>query len=83
MFKASTEESTGAGSAKADLPFMPNAHSLATTQAIELNYHYDDFNPVMGSSYKVTLSSGQVLTGSRHLQGILLPLSVRSHQRSK
>ncbi len=68
-FKASLKELAGPGTVPNELLILPSAQNSVQTHAIELNYHYDDLNPVVGAPYRVTLKTGQVITGKLDNKG--------------
>ncbi|MFC7422131.1 type VI secretion system Vgr family protein [Iodobacter arcticus] len=47
-------------------PFLPKGE---WKNALELNYHYDDLEPVKGAPYKLTFSDGTIIEGKLDKQG--------------
>jgi type VI secretion system secreted protein VgrG len=60
------------GSAAAALPALPRGLATEAPREIELNYHYDDLQPVAAAPYKVTFEDGTVLQGALDAKGYAL-----------
>ena len=66
-FKASMKELTGAGSSEASLPALPKA--AQADNFLELNYRWDDLQPMVGAPYKVTFADGTSREGKLDASG--------------
>ncbi|MCW7538029.1 type VI secretion system tip protein VgrG [Aquabacterium sp. A7-Y] len=61
--KSSGHQWEGPGQGEAQLPFLPDAKLGESPRFVELNYHYDDLEPIAGAPYKVVFESGAVFNG--------------------
>ncbi|SFU83946.1 type VI secretion system Vgr family protein [Pseudoduganella namucuonensis] len=66
-FKASQKELTGPQSASPTLPHMPKAGEM--DNFLELNYRWDDMQPMVGAPYKVLFDTGVTIAGKLDAQG--------------
>jgi type VI secretion system VgrG family protein len=66
-FKASMKELAGPMSATPTLPALPKAENI--NQAIELNLHYSDLEPVLHAPYKITFADGTSRNGKLDAKG--------------
>ncbi|NRR28613.1 type VI secretion system tip protein VgrG [Oxalobacteraceae bacterium] len=66
-FKASKKELGGPASASPTLPALPKTENI--DQAIELNFHYGDLEPVLNAPYKVTFADGTSRSGKLDAKG--------------
>ncbi len=62
----------GGGSTPANLTAMPRGLLGEEPLEIELHYHYDDLEPVVGATYKVTFDDGSVRQGALDADGYAL-----------
>ncbi|MDE2429242.1 MAG: type VI secretion system tip protein VgrG [Burkholderiales bacterium] len=67
LFRASMKELTGPMSSTPALPHLPKPDPLQ--RAIELNFHYDDLEPVKAAPYKVTFADGTSRQGKLNAKG--------------
>ncbi|MEO5934816.1 MAG: type VI secretion system Vgr family protein, partial [Duganella sp.] len=66
-FKASMKELAGPMSASPTLPALPKTGNI--DQAIELNLHYSDLEPVLNAPYKITFADGTSRSGTLDSKG--------------
>jgi type VI secretion system VgrG family protein len=66
-FKASTKELSGPGNSDATLPALPKAEQAENF--LELNYRWDDMQPMVGAPYKVTFADGTSREGKLDAKG--------------
>jgi len=66
-FKASKKELAGAGSSDASLPSLPKA--AQADNFLELNYRWDDMQPMVAAPYKVTFADGTSREGKLDAKG--------------
>ncbi len=62
----------GGGSTPVNLTAMPRGLLGEEPLEIELHYHYDDLEPVVGATYKVTFEDGSVRQGALDADGYAL-----------
>lgn len=68
----STHEFMPAASQVAELPAWGAVRVEPGKQDLELHYHYDDLEPVVGAAYKVVFDTGAVFLGKLDAQGYAL-----------
>lgn len=68
-FKASKKELSGAGNSEAALPALPKA--AQADNFLELNYRWDDMQPMVGAPYKVTFADGTSREGKLDAKGFV------------
>ncbi|WP_035789287.1 DUF2345 domain-containing protein [Janthinobacterium sp. CG3] len=66
-FKASMKELTGPASSSPKLPYLPNHADL--NNFIELNYRWDDMQPMVGAPYMVKFDNGTSIEGKLDAKG--------------
>ena len=66
-FKASVKELSGPGNSDAALPALPKADQAKNF--LELNYRWDDMQPMVGAPYKVTFADGTSREGKLDSKG--------------
>ena len=66
-FKASQKDLSGPGSSEATLPALPRLDQA--DNFLELNYRWDDLQPMVGAPYKVTFADGTSREGKLDAQG--------------
>ncbi|GGB96112.1 type VI secretion system Vgr family protein [Pseudoduganella buxea] len=66
-FKASMKELGGPASASPTLPALPKAENI--DNFMELNYRWDDMQPMVGAPYKVQFDDGTSIEGKLDAQG--------------
>ncbi|NHQ86850.1 type VI secretion system tip protein VgrG [Iodobacter sp. HSC-16F04] len=64
--KGGSHDWSGPKSLNVTPPFLPKGE---WKNALELNYHYDDLEPVKGAPYKLTFSDGTIIEGKLDKQG--------------
>jgi uncharacterized protein involved in type VI secretion and phage assembly/uncharacterized protein (DUF2345 family) len=67
LFKASVKELTGPASSTPTLPLPPSATDHSNF--LELNYRWDDLQPMVGAPYKVLFDDGTSLAGKLDAKG--------------
>ncbi|KAB8055841.1 DUF2345 domain-containing protein [Janthinobacterium rivuli] len=66
-FKASMKELTGPASSTAKLPYLPQAGQAKNF--LELNYRWDDLQPMVGAPYTLLFANGVTLEGKLDAHG--------------
>ncbi|CDG83165.1 hypothetical protein GJA_2534 [Janthinobacterium agaricidamnosum NBRC 102515 = DSM 9628] len=66
-FKAGMKELTGAASSTPKLPMLPNPDQL--NNFLELNYRWDDLQPMVGAPYLVQFANGATVEGKLDAHG--------------
>ncbi len=66
-FKASMKELSGSGNSDVSLPALPKADQAKNF--LELNYRWDDMQPMVGAPYKVTFADGTSREGKLDSKG--------------
>jgi uncharacterized protein (DUF2345 family) len=66
-FKASKKELSGGGNSEATLPALPKAE--LADNFLELNYRWDDMQPMVGAPYKAIFADGTSREGKLDAQG--------------